>query len=248
MNNPNFNLKIIEDSIKVQSGEATSPIKYKAVIEHTEGDTSGNGKLQILIYTEDSILPLKIGNWVVEPIIDVQYDWGGYYFTIKLKDSIGDIVVADGKTSFGTQSSRNSPRNYMQEIFDALNKIIVLPGAKHWRANKRTTPAIIERIEQNDVVVIGGEYNEYVIKQHINRQGNIYILPTLYNENYLMLPYIEEFIQYAKDNKQNRFFVTKIGRQSGCLTYEQIALLFEVAIDVENVYLPKEFWNVLLAE
>lgn len=248
MSNSHFPIKIEADAIKLVGENENVETIYTVAIEHIHSDTRGNGTLRVLLYTKESVLPLKLNNWIVEPIIEVDYDWGHYYFSIKLRAFDGDLVEIRDKTTFGTQSSRNSPQNYLQEILYTLNKVIFMPNAKYWRASQRITPSVIETINQDDVVVIGGEYNEYTVRGLSIHQGNIYVLPTMYNEVFCMCPHIEDFVQYAKKNSENRFLVTKIGANSNCLCINQVAQLFESAIDIENIYLPKEFWSVLLKE
>lgn len=248
MSNSHFPLKIEANTIKLVGENDKFETMHTAVIEHTHSDTNGNGSLRVLLHTKECTLPLKLNNWIIEPIIEVSYDWGHYYFSIKLRDLDGDLVEVRDKTTFGTQSSRNFPQNYIQEILYTLNKVILMPDAKYWRASQRITPSVIETINQDDIVVIGGEYNEYIVRGLSIHQGNIYVLPTMYNEVFCMRPHIEDFVQYAKKNSENRFLVTKIGANNNCLCINQVAQLFESAIDIENIYLPKEFWSVLLKE
>ena len=58
-------------------------------------------------------------------------------------------------------------------------------------------------------------------------------------------PYVDEFIRFAKDHQELKFLVTKIGCGIAGFTIEEIAPLFREAIDVENVFLPEDFVEVL---
>lgn len=58
-------------------------------------------------------------------------------------------------------------------------------------------------------------------------------------------PYVEEFIGFAKQHPQLRFLVTEIGCGIAGFTLREIAPLFEPAREVENIFLPERFWQVL---
>ena len=54
-------------------------------------------------------------------------------------------------------------------------------------------------------------------------------------------PYVDEFIEFAKQHPELKFFVTKIGCGIAGFRIGEIAPLFANAVDVENIILPKEF-------
>lgn len=58
-------------------------------------------------------------------------------------------------------------------------------------------------------------------------------------------PFVDDFIQFAKDNQNLIFIVTEIGCGLANLTPKEIAPLFKEAIDIENIHLPKRFWHKL---
>jgi len=57
--------------------------------------------------------------------------------------------------------------------------------------------------------------------------------------------YINRFIASTKMYPQLRYYVTKVGCGLAGYTPAQIAPLFKDAVDLENIYLPQEFWDVL---
>lgn len=57
--------------------------------------------------------------------------------------------------------------------------------------------------------------------------------------------YVDRFIEYAKEHPEYKFLVTEIGCGLAGFVPEQIAPLFKDAVDIENIFLPKRFWNVL---
>ena len=55
--------------------------------------------------------------------------------------------------------------------------------------------------------------------------------------------FVDEFIEFAKQNPDTIFLVTEIGCGLAGYKPKNIAPLFKAAVDVENIYLPKSFWN-----
>lgn len=127
----------------------------------------------------------------------------------------------------------------------------------------RITTSNIKHLKENEVFVFGSNlrgrhgagaartaYMKFGAKMGIGvgLQGNSYALPT--KDKYLsilkreeILTYIDEFIDFAKDNSQLTFYVTEVGLAG----YEpkDIAPLFFSAMRVDNIYLPKRFWEIL---
>jgi hypothetical protein len=58
-------------------------------------------------------------------------------------------------------------------------------------------------------------------------------------------PFVDDFIQFAKENEDLIFLVTEIGCGLANLTPKEVAPLFEEAIYIENIHLPKRFWYKL---
>lgn len=59
--------------------------------------------------------------------------------------------------------------------------------------------------------------------------------------------YVDQFIAYAmmEKNFYTTFLVTEIGCGLAGYTPEQIAPMFEDAVNVPNIHLPKSFWKIL---
>ena len=60
-----------------------------------------------------------------------------------------------------------------------------------------------------------------------------------------ILFYVHRFIEFAIVNKDFRFYVTKIGCGLAGYTPEQIAPMFKTASNINNIYLPSEFWDII---
>lgn len=81
--------------------------------------------------------------------------------------------------------------------------------------------------------------------QGVGLQGQSYGIPTMQGGVDTIKPYVDEFIEFAKTHPQLKFLVTEIGCGIAGFSIEEIAPLFEQAIEVENIYLPERFWIVL---
>lgn len=81
--------------------------------------------------------------------------------------------------------------------------------------------------------------------QGVGLQGQSYGIPTMQGGVDTIKPYVDEFIEFTKTHPQLKFLVTEIGCGIAGFSVEEIAPLFEQAIEVENIYLPERFWLVL---
>lgn len=85
-------------------------------------------------------------------------------------------------------------------------------------------------------------------------QGHTYGIPTKDKSVYKPLSlveiedYVDEFIEFAKNNEQHTFLVTEIGCGLAGLNPKDIAPLFAEAIKIENIHLPGRFWEFLLKQ
>ena len=126
---------------------------------------------------------------------------------------------------------------------------------------KRITPEFIRDLKNNEIFVFGsnlagahggGEaylaYERFgaVMGQGVGLQGQSYAIPTIQGGPDTILPYVEEFIEFAKQHPELTFLVTKIGCGIAGFTPAEIAPLFAGAVEVENIYLPQDFWNELV--
>ena len=59
-------------------------------------------------------------------------------------------------------------------------------------------------------------------------------------------PYVDEFINFANSHTELKFLVTRIGCGIAGFTDKEMAPLFKDAIEIENIYLPKSFYNIIL--
>lgn len=84
--------------------------------------------------------------------------------------------------------------------------------------------------------------------QGIGLQGQSYAIPTMQGGVETIKPYVDEFIEFAKNNSHYIFLVTRIGRGIAGFHDADIAPLFKVALSVENILLPRSFVRILKDE
>src|SRR5690606_4245240 len=121
----------------------------------------------------------------------------------------------------------------------------------------RTTSDNITELKENEIFVFGsnlsGIHGKGAAKTALNwganlgqsngLQGNTYAIPTVdvgirraltVDE---IIPYVNEFIEFTKSNKEMIFKVTEIGCGLAGHTPESIAPLFKDSIEVDNIHL-----------
>ena len=78
-------------------------------------------------------------------------------------------------------------------------------------------------------------------------QGQSYGIPTMHGGPESIKPYVNKFICFAKEHSDTIFLVTEIGCGIAGFKPTEIAPLFREAADLDNIYLPQRFWDVLNA-
>ncbi len=127
--------------------------------------------------------------------------------------------------------------------------------------SNRITPEHIRTLGKNEIFVFGSnlagmhgggaariavEKFGAIMGQGVGLQGQSYAIPTMQGGVNTILPYVEEFITFAKEHPELTFLVTKIGCGIAGFRPEEIAPLFADAVNVPNIHLPQEFWNELV--
>ena len=82
------------------------------------------------------------------------------------------------------------------------------------------------------------------------RQGSTYAIPTKDSRMKTLpieriKPYVNQFMGYAGNNPQLNFLVTEIGCGLAGYNPSDIAPLFINATDIENIWLPARFWDII---
>lgn len=126
--------------------------------------------------------------------------------------------------------------------------------------NREFTPAWIKELKENEVFVFGSNLGGFhgggaarvaleqfgaVWGQGVGLQGKSYAIPTMHGGVDVIKPYVDEFIAFAREHREMRFFVTPIGCGIAGFTVEEMAPLFAAAIDDENIILPEGFVKII---
>ena len=119
--------------------------------------------------------------------------------------------------------------------------------------SKRTTSERITSLEPNEIFVFGSNlkgmhgggaayiaYRKFgaIMGQGVGLQGQSYAIPTMQGGVETIRPYVDEFIEFAKQHLELTFLVTRIGCGIAGFTDDEIAPLFEAAHGIENIVLP----------
>lgn len=122
--------------------------------------------------------------------------------------------------------------------------------------SRRITPDWITHLEDNEIFVFGSNLKGMhgggaarialekfgaVWGQGTGLQGNSYAIPTMHGGTDAIAPYVDEFIAFAREHKEMKFYVTRIGCGIAGFAVQEMAPLFKAALDEENIYLPKDF-------
>lgn len=125
---------------------------------------------------------------------------------------------------------------------------------------KRITPQWISSLKEDEVFVFGSNLQGMhgggaarvalekfgaVWGQGIGMQGQSYGIPTMHGGVDVIKPYVDDFVEYAKQHPDKKFLVTPIGCGIAGFAESEIAPLFKDAVDVENVWLPEGFYKYI---
>lgn len=126
----------------------------------------------------------------------------------------------------------------------------------------RFTPDNIKELAPDEIFVFGsnlaGHHGGGAARVALDRfgaqwgvgegiQGQSYAIPTMQGGVETIKPYVDRFLDLAYEWDQNTFLVTRIGCGIAAFTPEQIAPLFDRALDMYNVVLPRDFYDILIA-
>ncbi|MBR0526910.1 MAG: hypothetical protein IJJ98_09485 [Prevotella sp.] len=120
-------------------------------------------------------------------------------------------------------------------------------------SQKRTTPNHIDKLQPGEIFVFGSNlrgmhaggaaraaYHKFgaVMGQGVGLQGQSYAIPTMQGGVETIKPYVDEFIDFARQHPELTFLVTRIGCGIAGFRDEEIAPLFAEAHQLSNVVLP----------
>ena len=118
------------------------------------------------------------------------------------------------------------------------------------------TPDAIDSLKSDEVFVFGsnlhGHHGGGAARAAINKfgaiwgqgvglQGQSYAIPTMQGGVETIKPYVDQFVNFAKEHTELFFYVTRIGCGIAGFKDSDIAPLFKDAKDVRNICLPESF-------
>lgn len=124
------------------------------------------------------------------------------------------------------------------------------------------TPENITSLGEDDIFVFGSNLDGIhaggaarvaherfgaIMGQGTGLQGQSYAIPTMQGGVETIRPYVDQFIELAREWDQNTFYVTRIGCGIAGFSDEEIAPLFDEAYDLYNVRLPESFARIIKA-
>ena len=122
--------------------------------------------------------------------------------------------------------------------------------------DRKYTPERILELQSNEIFVFGSNlagahgggaarvaYEKFGAAwgRGVGLFGQSYAIPTMQGGVETIKPYVDEFIRFAKEHGELNFLVTRIGCGIAGFRDSEIAPLFEEAINVENIILPRSF-------
>lgn len=126
--------------------------------------------------------------------------------------------------------------------------------------NQKYTPDFITELGPNDVFVFGSNlagahaggaarlaHHKFgaIWGQGVGLQGKSYAIPTMQGGVDTIRPYVDEFLDFARNHPQLIFYVTRIGCGIAGFSEKDIAPLFRGALGIDNIRLPKDFCDIL---
>lgn len=129
----------------------------------------------------------------------------------------------------------------------------------------RTIPLEITELKDNEIFVFGsntgGRHGKGAAKQALTwgakwgqgegLQGKTYGIPTKDSKIRTLpvndiRPFVDRFVQFAKDHPEMIFLVTEIGCGLAGYKPKDIAPLFKDVKELKNVKLPERFWHKII--
>ena len=129
--------------------------------------------------------------------------------------------------------------------------------------NRKFTPWFVTELAENEIFVFGSNlqgihgggaaraaYDNFgaIWGQGVGLQGKSYAIPTMHGGVDVIKPYVDEFIDFAKEHSELTFLVSPIGCGIAGFKIKDIVPLFADALEVENILLPEGFVEELEME
>ncbi len=164
--------------------------------------------------------------------------------------------VPDGIAEFTLRKLPADLRAVVEEFEAKYGKGIVVQSSHACGV----TPEHITKLSSNEIFVFGSNLQGMhgggaaraavihfgaIMGVGVGIQGQSYAIPTMQGPVETIRPYVDQFIEYAREHQNLNFLVTPIGCGIAGFTPKEIAPLFAKAINMTNVSLPKSFIEII---
>ena len=201
--------------------------------------------------------PMAGAAYYEESTAEISAPEAGYgdFCPVEAQRSASDSSIISPKSSIPKSPSIFGKLSYRFRKSDNLSlRNSVIP------MKTRITPEHISTLGNNEIFVFGSNLagmhgggaalvalKQFGAKlgQGVGLQGQSYAIPTMQGGPETIAPYVDEFIAFAREHPDLRFLVTRIGCGIAGFEPEDIAPLFLAAKDVENISLPRDFWDLI---
>lgn len=191
---------------------------------------------KLAVFKTEATLKKKIKEYVAksgvfkkEELDDLKYNWKDFFEEWKKQ-----VAIVEAEELAKLEASPNNPES-------------------------RITPDMITRLAPNEVFVFGSNeqgmhyggaakaaYENFgaIMGQGNGLQGKSYAIPSMSGIG-VMGEYVKEFCEFAKAHPEKHFLVTPIGCGIAGFSEDEIAPLFEICRDIDNISLPASFWDII---
>ena len=188
----------------------------------------------------------KMMDEVITPYVIENYSEGLY------RGAMYEIEAEDTMPVMGAMPAHKSAfrARFMMEISEKQS----------YMKTDHITPDEIISLKKNEIFVFGSNLQgmhaggaAYTARmlfgakmgQGVGLQGQSYAIPTMQGGVETIKPYVDKFLEFAGENPNLDFLVTRIGCGIAGFSPEDIAPLFKKALHMHNVWLPADFWKIL---
>lgn len=170
---------------------------------------------------------------------------------------LADLILSVADDLAGASGEEQMHARY------AEHRTYDIPAKEDFISGIKFTPDHITELGPDDVFVFGSNLAGHhaggaarvarqrfgaIEGQGVGWQGQSYAIPTMQGGVETIKPYVDDFIEVARECDQNTFYVTRIGCGIAGFTDEEIAPLFREALRLYNVRLPESFVRILMKE
>ncbi len=191
---------------------------------------------------------------------------GSVFFNVNLLDHYFDIRQYLNNVRLETKGFLNKASKapcFKDESWQDTVSSLLCDEIRPFITCDRVASPHITELQENEVFVFGSNkegnhiggaarlaYDEFGAQwtKGVGHYGESYAIPTMDGSIDDIEPFVNDFLNYAKCYPEYRFLVTEIGCGIAGYKVEDIAPLFGRAIEIENICLPRSFWEELNVE